>query len=153
LKRQRPAPGGTGNGAADRIGSSSDPKDKHPVASVQQAVAAAAERVAELREHLTATLRATGPGEAEGVLVGHAASPTVHSRRDGDRLHVRILLGEQTIGGGVLVLDFMDDPPAWSGEVTLGGASWWVSAAAGTGLFRFSHPRRPGSFPGDAGRG
>jgi hypothetical protein len=54
------------------------------------------------REALTATLRATGPGEAEGALSGHPASPMVRSTRSGDRLHVRFLLGERIIGAGVL---------------------------------------------------
>jgi hypothetical protein len=93
---------------------------------------------------VTAALHAIGPGEAAGILTGHPASPTVRTRRDGDRLHIRILLGERPIGGGTLLLGSMGDPPGWSGELEIDNCRWWASAVVGTGILTFTAPRGPG---------
>ncbi len=96
-------------------------------------------------DRLTVALRAIGPREAEGTVVGHPDAPTVRSRRDGDSLAIRVTFGERVIGSGVLALDLGDDGRRlWAGEIMLDATNWWVTSPCGTGALRFSHPRGPG---------
>lgn len=96
-----------------------------------------------LRAELTVTLRATGPGEGAGTLTGHPATPTVRTRRAGDRLHLHFTEGARTIGDGVLALDLLGAPPLWAGEVELDTCRWWVRSVLGSGILDFSQPRGP----------
>ena len=85
-----------------------------------------------------------GPHKAEGTLVDHPATPTVHTRRDGHGLDIDIMLGQRRIGGGRLVLNLTEGAPLWPGEVALDGCWWWVTSVLGSGVLTSSCPRGPG---------
>jgi len=127
-KRERPAPGGTGNRAVSETVSST-PENSRPDGSVQG-------------ETCTATLRPTGPRTARGILVGHPAMPEVHTCRDGAALAIWVTLEARIFAQSILVLDLTESPPIWSGEVKIDGTRWWASSALGSGVLTFSCPRR-----------
>jgi hypothetical protein len=98
--------------------------------------------VSALRAELTVTLRPTGPGEGAGTLTGHPATPTVRTRRAGDRLQLQILHADRRIGGGALALHLSDPGEwIWAGEIQVDGCRWWALSPFGTGIVTFSHPR------------
>jgi hypothetical protein len=94
-----------------------------------------------LPDTCTARLHATGIDAAAGILIGHPAPLHVLTRREHDRLVVRLLLATWDVGGGELLLNHDGDPPTWRGDVTISGCRWRCTSPRGSGVITFSVPQ------------